>query len=322
MPAGTENPADYYKNVAFSPTSVNGETKKPAGNASEGMGEFAPEKTGKRAPEGDEACVEAKKPRLQDSSELEDVKVPREVELFRFLGSRADEIASLVKDVERKYPKLISQQVPRHMRRRTPDPPKSKRPSRKHRRRPRNLLAEYARRQRRHVWLETHIWHAKRFKMADLWGYRVPLHPTDKGIRAAYRGSAKHVLLHDLSYYNCIELIGNEGNASLQADTLDKRRCRSHIWSQVLPFWNPRRHGGVVPPVADNKKDPEKDEASMAEVVQLPVYTNGSVTMVQLKEQMVRFSLTGPLATGVVLNARAFPGGFITRDGSVVEQAC
>ncbi|KAL3183939.1 hypothetical protein MRX96_006262 [Rhipicephalus microplus] len=42
---------------------------------------------------------------------------------------------------------------------------------------------------------------------------------------------------------------------------------------------------------------------SMAEVVQLPVYTNGSVTMVQLKEQIVRFSLTGPLATGVVLNA-------------------
>lgn len=77
-----------------------------------------------------------------------------------------------------------------------PDPPKGKRPSRKHRRRPRNLLAEYARRKRRHVWLETHIWHAKRFKMAELWGYKVPLHPCDKGIRAAYRGSAHHVLLH------------------------------------------------------------------------------------------------------------------------------
>uniref|UniRef100_A0A224Z6U3 Ribonuclease P/MRP protein subunit POP1 n=1 Tax=Rhipicephalus zambeziensis TaxID=60191 RepID=A0A224Z6U3_9ACAR len=492
MPAGTENPADYYKNVAFSPTSVNGETKKPAGNASVGMGEFASEKTGKRAPEGDEACVEAKKPRLQDSSEPDDVKVPREVELFRFLGSRADEIASLVKDVERKYPKLISQQVPRHMRRRTvshdkrrlpkrlqlkiahePDPPKSKRPSRKHRRRPRNLLAEYARRQRRHVWLETHIWHAKRFKMADLWGYRVPLHPTDKGIRAAYRGSAKHVLLHDLSYYNCIELIGNEetlvskltlltnadagltfGAKSYLSGTregtvvLYHRNCypfgaigpAKFLWrapagqnnsdtknDRQLWLWvHPTIHGEVteelvsvfelqrvqartgvtadskardsdvsvevpgertsacdskrvkfeksspelkaegtncsatdettklVRPsaqstisadeaklktekqtsetqegqkrtstkncaesskrkklkerkassrVADNKKDPEKDEASMAEVVQLPVYTNGSVTMVQLKEQMVRFSLTGPLATGVVLNA-------------------
>ncbi|CAN8025384.1 unnamed protein product, partial [Ixodes persulcatus] len=150
-----------------------------------------------------------------------------EVQLIRLLGSRADEIESLVQAVARKHPKLTLQQVPRHMRRRAvshdkrrlpkrlkdklanePDPPKRKRPSRKHRRRPRNLLAEYARRQRRHVWLETHVWHAKRFKMADLWGYRVPLHPCDKGIRAAYRGSARHVLLHDLSYYNCIELIG------------------------------------------------------------------------------------------------------------------
>ncbi|KAH6922819.1 hypothetical protein HPB50_019407 [Hyalomma asiaticum] len=199
MPAGVENPADYYKNVAFSPTSVNGDGTKPTGDACQGTGKVASEKTGKRASDGDKAFVESKKPRLEDSSELEDVKVPREVQLFQFLGSRADEIASLVKDVERKYPKLISQQVPRHMRRRTPDPPKSKRPSRKHRRRPRNLLAEYARRQRRHVWLETHIWHAKRFKMADLWGYRVPLYPTDKGIRAAYRGSAKHVLLHRVS---------------------------------------------------------------------------------------------------------------------------
>lgn len=485
MPAETENPADYYKNVAFSPTSVNGEAKKPAGNTRKSTGEYTSEKTEKPAPERDEACVEAKKPRLEDSSELEDVRVPREVELFRFLGGRADEIASLVKDVERKYPKLISQQVPRHMRRRTvshdkrrlpkrlqlkiahePDPPKSKRPSRKHRRRPRNLLAEYARRQRRHVWLETHIWHAKRFKMADLWGYRVPLHPTDKGIRAAYRGSAKHVLLHDLSYYNCIELIGNEetlvsrlalltnadagltcGAKSYLPGTregtvvLYHRNCypfgaigpAKFLWracvshnndtnnDRQLWLWvHPTIHGEVTEElvsvfqlqrvkactggtadskvrdsdvsiqmptsacdlkrvkfeeltpklkaketnslneitkpvqssaqlavsagqakseterqtsetqkgqkrtsrkkraeapkrrkleerkassrVVEDKKDMEKS-ISMAEVVQLPVYTNGSVTMVQLKEQIVRFSLTGPLATGVVLNA-------------------
>lgn len=493
MPAGTENPADYYKNVAFSPTRVNGETKKPAGNVSEAMGEAASVKIGKRASGSDEVRVGAKKPRLEDSSELDDVKVPREVQLFQFLGSRADEIASLVKDVERKYPKLISQQVPRHMRRRTvshdkrrlpkrlqlklahePDPPKSKRPSRKHRRRPRNLLAEYARRQRRHVWLETHIWHAKRFKMADLWGYRVPLHPTDKGIRAAYRGSAKHVLLHDLSYYNCIELIGNEemlvsklalltntdagltfgaksylpgtcegtvvlyhcncypfgaigpakflwrALASQNDDNNSKNNRQLWLWvhptiheevteelvsvfelqrvqarsgmtadskvrdsdvsvqtpsertsacdSKRVKFEDSKpklkveatdslvineitepvgplaqstvsadetksktkrqttkiqegqkrtssknrgesskrrksRERKASARVANDKKEPEKNEASISEVVQLPVYTNGSVTMVQLKEQMARFSLTGPLATGVVLNA-------------------
>ena len=45
---------------------------------------------------------------------------------------------------------------------------KPKRPSRRYRRRPSNLLEEYNRRQRKgSVWLETHIWHAKRFHMAD-----------------------------------------------------------------------------------------------------------------------------------------------------------
>ncbi|KAH6922394.1 hypothetical protein HPB50_013507 [Hyalomma asiaticum] len=516
MPAGVENPADYYKNVAFSPTSVNGDGTKPTGDACQGTGKVASEKTGKRASDGDKAFVESKKPRLEDSSELEDVKVPRgwdgpavtlqryalpltfgrkpvlavllrltchaKVQLFQFLGSRADEIASLVKDVERKYPKLISQQVPRHMRRRTPDPPKSKRPSRKHRRRPRNLLAEYARRQRRHVWLETHIWHAKRFKMADLWGYRVPLHPTDKGIRAAYRGSAKHVLLHDVSYYNCVELIGSaetlvsklalltnadagltfgaksylpgtrEGTVVLYrrncypfgaigpakflwraaADQKDSDESKNdrQLWLWVHPaihnevteelvslfelqrvqarpvsgataeakmrnsdisdecegvqtssertstsnskrvkFEDPTcnvkaettgslagketaepaqltvqstvsadetkcktgaQMSGICKAqkqmptkvctkspkrrksnerkassrVAVGKTEPEEDKAPMvAEVLQLPVYTNGTVTMVQLKEQMVRFSLTGPLATEVILNA-------------------
>lgn len=66
---------------------------------------------------------------------------------------------------------------------------KHKRPSRRHRRRPKNLLEEYQRRQRKHVWLETHIWHAKRFKMEDRWGYRLPLHSTDKGIKASYRAT-------------------------------------------------------------------------------------------------------------------------------------
>lgn len=71
----------------------------------------------------------------------------------------------------------------------------SKRPSRRHRRRPKNLLTEYARRQRKHVWLETHIWHAKRFKMVDHWGYKIPAHPCEKSLRASYRAIARHCLL-------------------------------------------------------------------------------------------------------------------------------
>ena len=72
---------------------------------------------------------------------------------------------------------------------------KSKCPSRRHRRRPSNLLSEYQRRQRNNAWLETHIWHAKRFKMTTAWGYRLPLHPSDKSLRACYRATTYHCLL-------------------------------------------------------------------------------------------------------------------------------
>ncbi len=71
----------------------------------------------------------------------------------------------------------------------------TKKPSRKHRRRPQELLSEYNRRQRSHRWLETHIWHAKRFHMADRWGYRLPDFPNDKSFRACYRAAANGCLM-------------------------------------------------------------------------------------------------------------------------------
>ena len=62
-----------------------------------------------------------------------------------------------------------------------------RRPSRRFRRRPSNLLAEYNRRQRSVTWLETHIWHAKRFHMTRAWGHALPVTPTDKCWRQTFR---------------------------------------------------------------------------------------------------------------------------------------
>ncbi|TKS81636.1 Ribonucleases P/MRP protein subunit POP1 [Collichthys lucidus] len=86
--------------------------------------------------------------------------------------------------------------------------PKSK--SRKARRRHGNLLLEFNRRQRKNMWLETHIWHAKRFHMVKKWGYCLGDRPTYKCYRACYRAMSSHCLLQDLSYYCCIELQGEE----------------------------------------------------------------------------------------------------------------
>ncbi|XP_076462183.1 ribonucleases P/MRP protein subunit POP1-like [Babylonia areolata] len=160
--------------------------------------------------------------------------VPLEVSVAKFAESRARELEALAKAVEHVGGnKLSFQRLPKHMRRRAMShnirriPQRlrqkaqaelekrekkgaNKRPSRRYRRRPSNLLSEYQRRQRQHMWLETHIWHAKRFKMTTAWGYRLPVHPSDKSLRACYRATTYHCLLQDVSYECCIQVKGPE----------------------------------------------------------------------------------------------------------------
>lgn len=75
------------------------------------------------------------------------------------------------------------------------DEPASKKKSRKFKRHPKNLVEEYTRRSKNHFWLETHIWHAKRFKMVEKWGYKIAQQPCDKGFRATYRAATQTCLL-------------------------------------------------------------------------------------------------------------------------------
>lgn len=162
---------------------------------------------------------------------------PTELQIGKFASARIQEVLALQQYIDQpRQGQLASQQLPRHLRRRAVShhpnrlprrlrdkhrqqklksdgqvsAKPAKRPSRRYRRRPRNLLDEYNRRQRTHVWLETHIWHAKRFAMVEKWGYKIPDHPNDKHFRAAFRASAQSCLMWDRSYWNCFELKGPE----------------------------------------------------------------------------------------------------------------
>ena len=164
-----------------------------------------------------------------------------EIDIMKFASYRKKEMdllrndAFLTKAVKHKS---LFQLLPRHMRRRTmgylrkrlphrirkaalikPPAKINKRPSRKHRRRPANLLSEYARRKRATVaatgqtkmWLETHIWHAKRFHMSEsTFGYRLPIHDNCKCKRAVFRSMRKHCCMHDESYHVCLQLVGKQ----------------------------------------------------------------------------------------------------------------
>jgi len=160
--------------------------------------------------------------------------LPAELQVGRFMESRSAELALLCGELERAGSgKLASQQVPRHMRRRAVShnprrlprrlrPAHSsqreksggegaggRRPCRRWRRRPGRLLAEYCRRQQAGTrWLETHIWHAKRFHMERVWGLALPRTTTDKTWRACQRATRAGVALWDRSYLSLLQVEG------------------------------------------------------------------------------------------------------------------
>ncbi|KAG9478743.1 hypothetical protein GDO78_012417 [Eleutherodactylus coqui] len=162
--------------------------------------------------------------------------VPKFLTVTKFAQARAAEINAMVKAASQKSSNsLVFQSLPRHMRRRAmghnikrlprrlreiakkemektvhQKKEQSKSKSRKARRRHGNLQLEFNRRQRKNIWLETHIWHAKRFHMLKKWGYCLADRPTMKSYRACYRAMSNHCLLQDMSYYCCVELLGKE----------------------------------------------------------------------------------------------------------------
>ncbi|KAF8820885.1 POPLD (NUC188) domain-containing protein [Cardiosporidium cionae] len=89
------------------------------------------------------------------------------------------------------------------------NPPKESRRVRKDRRRPHDLNSIYQNRSRKHQWLETHIWHAKRFHMQNLWNFRLAESPVERCQRKLYRYAARHCVIHDRSYMRLIELKGD-----------------------------------------------------------------------------------------------------------------
>ncbi|XP_038568148.1 ribonucleases P/MRP protein subunit POP1 [Micropterus salmoides] len=120
----------------------------------------------------------------------------------------------------------------------------AKNKSRKARRRHGNLLLEYNRRQRKNVWLETHIWHAKRFHMVKKWGYCLGDRPTYKCYRPCYRAMSSHCLTQDLSYYCCIELQGAEDKLLASLSQMTSKEAGPTFAAALC--LSGRRQGSVV----------------------------------------------------------------------------
>ena len=70
--------------------------------------------------------------------------------------------------------------------------------SRRSRRRSKWIRSEFEGRNSREgkKWLETHLWHAKRMKMGDEYGYRLAQTSSSKWVRKTYRSIRERCLMH------------------------------------------------------------------------------------------------------------------------------
>lgn len=177
---------------------------------------------------------------------------PRTVNTVEYVRTRIDQIAELLQVVDNPAlgmgevasgPRTVFQRLPRHMRRRamshnikrlprilrplairnvSKTQHSKKTPSRLWRRRPSRLLKQRIRVQKKSVWLSTHIWHAKRFHICNLWGFKVPFRSFQKNFRPNYRSSINSAVIIDRSYLCCLQFLVSDQNRKLLIDMLSK----------------------------------------------------------------------------------------------------
>lgn len=266
--------------------------------------------------------------------------------IHKFVESRIEEVHELSRQINAARPKLIFQRLPQHMKRRmmghtckriprnilqqhlkqqakSGQPTVTKVPSRKHRRRPANARVEFQKRECKKRWLETHLWHAKRFHMVEKWGFKIAHHPNDRSWRACWRAITGHCLLLDLSYLTCFQCVGSEDMIVklFKAITIDG--CRDDVFD--CDVISGKKEGKLVvhghnsvpdsclgyirliwKPSSDSVRTVRfwcnpgaKEEISEA----IKKAAEGNVEVKELDGQLSRFRLTGPLTVPVLKDA-------------------
>ncbi|KAJ3083856.1 hypothetical protein HDU99_005421 [Rhizoclosmatium hyalinum] len=239
----------------------------------------------------------------------------------------------------------VFQTLPRHMRRRaasynvkrlpfkyrqraidqiSKEKPQPIKKSRRAKRRPGAIFEMFQKRSKEDKrWLDTHLWHAKRFHMGHKWGFMVGLHPNDKSTRANFRASQHASIAHDASYNICYELKGSLVDIVTVMNAIVDPSCMSVGAKRYLDgsrqgstFVHKRGEfpNGSVAPVTffwiSNCPDEEKvlwvwvhpaAGKELQEVLQESVNSaNVSVSVTSLKSQLSRFELTGPRSHAIL----------------------
>ena len=162
---------------------------------------------------------------------------PRVLHVLEFAKARGEEIHVLTQQlIEKRGNRRLFQVLPKHLRRRAMShnphllPPNMRRaakremarmedekkdegPSVKRRKKTRKLRhaqikRDHKKRAKKKGWLETHMWHAKRMRMEDYFGFRVAWTPNQKVFRSSYRSANHLCTLQDTSFIRTVQISG------------------------------------------------------------------------------------------------------------------
>ena len=131
-----------------------------------------------------------------------DLILPKEdvINVEQFMALRGTEIKMMelaVQQSEKLKVRLPEQKLPHHLRRRANsyNEKKKKYP---------NKIRNFTNRKENEnsKWLETHIWHAKRMRMHNLFGYKIALKPSLKCHKAIIKASKHGCCMNDKSYHS------------------------------------------------------------------------------------------------------------------------
>jgi len=85
-------------------------------------------------------------------------------------------------------------------------------------------------------WLETHLWHAKRFFIEDMWGYKIPTAPTMKSTRSIIKLTKEGSVIRDISYHCIISVRGEKSH--LEAFIASMIKPDSYIESDLKTLFH------------------------------------------------------------------------------------
>ncbi|KAI8978898.1 ribonucleases P/MRP protein subunit POP1-domain-containing protein [Pilobolus umbonatus] len=273
-------------------------------------------------------------------------KISGPIQADKFAQARINEINSMqtaIKKASYALNELAFQSLPRGLRRRTASHNLNRLPARlrakaareaatsapngqvkrkkmRKIKRPTVIMKEYLRRQKSKKWLETHIWHAKRMKMADIWGYRIASRPNTKSVRVVYRSFTRLSIAHDASYMGCIEVKGSFNDIVSTFNPITdvalpsvgsaryikgNRTGTTHLYEYrgypaklICPFsflWKPESQDTLwlwIHPSAYNE--------ALTHIKKSILEQNVNVKIKDLRDEILRFDLTGPRSTALL----------------------